>query len=120
MSRFGDLPPVAGPPGSPGRAAVLFLWAAAPWEPEALLLAAATDAGAAEPAADLMTLWAHRCAADRPSLPIDGTELMAALGLEAGPRLGMALREAKLAWEAGEAGTIEQALEMARAALAER
>jgi hypothetical protein len=126
----------------PGRATVLFLWAAAPWEPEVILLAMADAAAAAPPlggpaaatigagsAADapkspagesarrLMKIWAQRAASGPPRFPFDGRDLMRELGLAPGPLLGKALRAARLGWEAGEATTVEQALSEARAAL---
>jgi poly(A) polymerase len=108
-------------PVDPGRDAVLFLWAAGPWEPEIILLSAAaapagTSAGAA---ASLMTLWAGRATSGAPRLPFDGVGLMKELDLSPGPRLGRALRAARLAWEAGEATTAEQALAAAKMALDE-
>jgi len=136
LSRYpGGLPAVGetGVPG-PGRAAVLFLWAAAPWEPETIILSAAASCalapagGAAavpatpgdDPAGRLMAVWAERARGSGPLLPFDGIELMKELGVPAGPRLGNALRAARLAWEAGEAVTAGQALVAAREALAEQ
>ena len=112
MARWGELPAVL-PGGGPGREAVEFLWAAAPWEAEVILLAAADGAAGAEA---LMSLWARRDGGDTPRLPFDGDGLMEELALEPGPRLGAALRAARLAWEAGEATTTEQALAAALAA----
>jgi hypothetical protein len=40
------------------------------------------------------------------------------LDLQAGPLLGQALREARLAWESGEARTAEEALAVAKKAVA--
>jgi tRNA nucleotidyltransferase/poly(A) polymerase len=128
MNQRGALPQVTGVRG-PGREAVLFLWASAPWEPEAILLAAAAcwaeapesghvaGARATTPAEALMTTWDERAERGILRLPFDGNDLMEELGLEPGPRLGAALRAARLAWEAGEAVTAEQALAVARAAL---
>ncbi len=106
-------------PAGPGRDAVLFLWEAFPWEPEVIILAAAAaPAGTSVEAAErLMALWAERAASGVPRLPFDGVDLMMELGLSPGPRLGKALRAARLAWEAGEAATAEQALAAAREAL---
>jgi hypothetical protein len=120
-------PRLAGSSAGPGREAVLFLWASAPWEPEVILLAAAAArtarpgaaAGGTAAVEALMTTWAERGRDGVPRLPFDGIALMSELGLEAGPRLGIALRAARLAWEAGEATTAEQALAAARAALNE-
>ena len=47
-------------------------------------------------------------------MPLDGDTLMRELGLQEGPLLGRALREARLSWEAGEARTVEEALAVAR------
>jgi hypothetical protein len=66
-----------------------------------------------------MAARAERASSGVPQLPFDGNDLMKELGLAHGPRLGRALRAAKLVWEAGEATTAEQALAAARAALAE-
>ena len=105
----------------PGREAVLFLWEAAPWEPEVILLAAAAAAAddPVEAAEKLMTLWAERAVSGAPRLPFDGVVLMRELDLAPGPELGKALRAARLAWEAGEAATVEEALAAARTALVE-
>ncbi len=130
MKTWGGGP--GGPPARPGRAAVLFLWEAAPWEPEVILLAAAAaapspaaisavPAGASAQAAEaLMALWAERALLGAPRLPFDGVALMQELGLTPGPRLGQALQAARLAWESGEATTAEQALTAAREAVQER
>ena len=115
MARWEELPAVS-PGRGPGREAVEFLWAAAPWEAEVILLAAAGGVAGADA---LMSLWARRDSGGAPRLPFDGDGLMGELGLEPGPRLGAALRAARLAWEAGEATTTEQALAAARAALTE-
>ena len=122
--RSGPLPKVAAGPG-PGREAVLFFWTSAPWEPEVILLAtvaASADRGPsggsdeAGPRA-LMDAWAELARAGAPPLPFDGVALMGELGLEPGPLLGKALRAARLAWEAGEATSAEQARAAALAAL---
>jgi poly(A) polymerase len=117
------------PPGPAGRPAVLFLWGASPWEPEVILLAAASIAAtmpeadlpaledALGPAREMMALWAGRATRGVPPLPLDGTALMDELGLSPGPLLGRVLREARLAWEAGEAPTREDVLAVARGAL---
>ena len=133
-TRYGPLPKVATAGSGPGREAVLFLWEAAPWEPEVILLAAAacpveppesgpsgsagSGAGKAARAEGLMTVWSARAEGRMPGLPFDGDDLMKELGLDPGPRLGKALQAARLAWEAGEAVTTEQALAVARAACA--
>jgi poly(A) polymerase len=121
-----EVPPLlAASAAAPGRQAVLFLWASAPWEPEVILLAAAAPkagrpgagtAGTAAVAA-LMNTWAARERGGVPRLPFDGIALMSELGLEPGPRLGGALRAARLVWEAGEATTGEQAMAAARAVM---
>lgn len=104
--------------GQPGREAVLFLWAAAPWEPEVILLAEVAAAAGEAATAGLLEAWAARDSAGVPGLPFDGEDLMEELLLEPGPRLGQALRAARLAWESGEALTREEALVAARAAVA--
>jgi tRNA nucleotidyltransferase/poly(A) polymerase len=110
------------------RAAVLFLWNAAPWEPDVIVLAAAAAdgvlaAGAAgggvgapgpagrgttppdssgldparlDAARRMMSLYAERESDGMPGLPLDGETLMRELGLESGPLVGKALREARL------------------------
>jgi poly(A) polymerase len=129
---LGDGPAASGWAAGSKRAAVLFLWSAAPWEPEVITLAAATagDGGGGglagpgaegdrlDPARHLLALWAERTVHGVPRPPVDGVSLMRELGLEAGPLLGKALREARLAWEAGEATTADEALTAARSALA--
>ena len=136
-SRYGrveeELPVVLSGAGiGPGRDAVLFLWDAAPWEPETILLATAwaiaaadgvpadassSSASARSRARALMALWAERAASGAPLWPFDGTSLMRDLGLAPGPELGKALRAARLAWEAGEAPTAVEALAAAREAI---
>lgn len=113
----GTSPPAPVSLARPGRAAILYLWAAAPWEPEVILLTAAAQADAAAAARSLMALWARRTVARLPALPVDGEVLMQELGLGPGPRLGEALRAARLAWEAGEAMDVEQVLAAARGAI---
>ena len=117
MARWGSLPVVAPSAFRPGREAVLFLWAAAPWEPEIILLAEAAQEGGSDRTGALLAAWAARTSPGVPSLPFDGDDLMRELGLEPGPLLGKALRASRLVWEAGEATTAEQALAAARAAL---
>ncbi len=115
------------------REDVLFLWDTAPWEPEviALVAAAATagrgggssgresllDADKVAPGRRLMDLWAGRAREEVPRPPLDGEDLMRELGLPSGPLLGKALREARLAWEAGEASTAAEFLAAARRGL---
>ena len=110
------------------RCMVLFLWAAEPWEPEVLLLGAAAAAqavphdpgvGVAAQAAvrSLLEAWALRERRGVPPPPVDGDYLMARLGVGPGPLLGRLLREVRLAWEAGEASTVDDLLAVARAAL---
>lgn len=116
------------PAGPVGRPAVLFLWEAAPWEPEVIcIMAAACRAPNQEAGRDsgtilgraraLMTLWGRREAHGVPRPPLDGDVLMRELGLSAGPLLGGVLREVRLAWEAGETTTYPEALAVARAVL---
>ncbi len=110
------------------RTATTFFWDTAPWEPEVILVAAAAAAGPGTPAAAgftvlkpgspadlLLERWAQRLAG-LPDPPFDGAVLMAALGLTQGPILGRLLREARLAWEADEIHTLEEAVEVVRAA----
>jgi hypothetical protein len=113
------------------RASTKFFWDAAPWEPEVVLVAAADAAAATgwsgtavtvalEPessAAVLLHRWADRIAG-LPDPPFDGILLMEALGLAQGPVLGRVLYETRLAWESGEIGTLDEALDAARAARA--
>ena len=107
--------PVGG--GSP-RDEILYLWTARPWEPEVVVLATAisADQDAVEAGRSLLRLHAER-EADVRSLPVDGNLLMRELSLEEGPVLGRVLREARLAWESGEAGTTREVLAAARRAL---
>ena len=119
MARWGPLPAVAPSAARPGHEAVSFLWAAAPWEPEVILLAEAAQEGDPRTTGALLAAWAARASSGVPCLPFDGDDLMRELGLEPGPRLGNALRAARLVWEAGEATTTGQALAAARAALGE-
>jgi hypothetical protein len=64
----------------------------------------------------LMALWACRASGGVPPPPVDGETLMRELGLVPSPRLGAALRAARLAWEAGEATERDHALAAAREA----
>ncbi len=112
----------------PGRAQISFLWTAAPWEVEVLLLAAAVvSSGPAgeldllgdeepfrSPLRTLLATWAVRAMERQP--PVDGDLIMAELGLEPGPHLGQVLREVHLAWEAGEARSASALLEVAHRA----
>lgn len=115
----------------PGRAAlldsrllsrdeVLFLWGAAPYEPEVILLAAAaaSDLVLPGPAGRLMALWAERAIRGVSRPPVDGETVMSELGLEGGPLVGKALREVRLAWEMGETTSVAGLLAVARDALA--
>ena len=124
-----DAAPDASPAGPVGRPAVLFLWEAAPWEPEVICVLAAgarvpeehADGGSEtilSRARGLMTLWGERETHGIPRPPLDGDVLMRELGLSAGPLLGRVLREVRLAWEAGETTTYSQALGVARTAAA--
>ena len=63
--------PAVPPSGAPGREAVLFMWRAAPWEPEVILLAAAAegDLPVPQPARRLLQLWAERSRGHQPPLP---------------------------------------------------
>ena len=111
-----------------GREAVLYLWEAAPWEPEVVLVAAAEasatwpntpDGGRSElkgAARRLMALAVDRARGGSAPLPIDGEALMRELDLESGPALGRALREARLAWESQEVSSRPEVLEVARKA----
>ncbi|MCE5254131.1 MAG: hypothetical protein LLG45_08010 [Actinomycetia bacterium] len=118
------------PASAIGRPAVLFMWEAAPWEPEVILLAAARGAGQGEEynvsatsavldaARSLLALWADRLLHGIPRVPLDGDLLMRELGIEGGPLLGRLLRELRLAWEAGEASSRDGLLAVAKAARA--
>ena len=105
------------PSAARGREAVLFLWEAAPWEPEVILLDAAKATGGLDTLRGLLDLWQARASGEEPPAPVDGVSLMRELGLESGPLLGKVLREARLAWEAGEATDLDQVLAVARAEL---
>ncbi len=112
MARAAGLAGLLPADASVTRAAVLFLWDVAPWEPEVIMLA-----GAAEPegeaARHLLVLHARRAGEGVP-FPLDGEMLMRELGLESGPLLGRVLREARLAWEAGEVAEVDEVLAVAR------
>lgn len=120
------------------RAATIFLWDTAPWQPEVILVATADSGATLRPAlkptaagagagAGAVTLdlspqvllqrWDTR-AANPVAPPFDGRVLMEALGLEQGPQLGRMLNEALLAWESGEISDVDGALGIARAAMA--
>jgi tRNA nucleotidyltransferase/poly(A) polymerase len=101
-----------------GREAVLFLWETAPWEPEVILVEAANEPALLELLNGLLLFWEERATTGGPRLPVDGKVLMDELRLVSGPLLGSVLREARLAWEAGEAADRQQVLNVARAALA--
>jgi len=120
----------------PGREAILFLWSAAPWEPEVIFLAMAAEKASAargrfpaaapgllrssrlpegeDRAGSLLRLWAHRTATGAARCPLDGQALQRELGLAPGPELGRILAVVKLAWEAGEVSGPEGALALAR------
>ena len=113
-----------------GRSLVSFLWAVEPWEPEVLLLAAAGLAagrplqgdvpGQALPPVAIrpfLEAWALRDSRGVPPPPVDGDYLMARLGVLPGPLLGRLLGEVRLAWEAGEASTVDDLLAVARGVL---
>ncbi|MCX8032046.1 MAG: hypothetical protein N3B14_01415 [Thermoleophilia bacterium] len=111
------------PLSAPGRCATAFFWATRPWEVEILLLAAACEKAKTDEKAEqmglpvirwLLSVWAWRATQEVRSFPLDGTTLMRELGLSPGPVVGQVLREIRLAWEAGEIATPEQALEMAK------
>jgi poly(A) polymerase len=112
--------------GPPPRDVVRYLWATAPWEPEALILSLADRLATRGPRSNeehvrsqrtladrLMAAW-HRRRVDPPRPPVTGDDLMAALGLPPGPLLGEVVREVALSFESGEASSGEQALEVAR------
>ncbi len=128
VAACGAPPAPATPTHAPGREAVLYLWAAAPWEAEVILLDSALSlrdrtargdggAGGLKAAQALMALWARRESCEAAPLPVGGQALMTELQLEPGPLVGKALRAARLAWEAGEVTTTEEAVAAARASL---
>jgi hypothetical protein len=116
---------------APTREAVLFLWGSAPWEPEAIAVAAAATACAGRDGDQhlspeegrlgavrrLMSLWGERVLEGVPQPPLNGETLMGELDLESGPAVGKALREVRLAWESGETTTAGEAMAVARRAL---
>jgi poly(A) polymerase len=112
----------------PARAIVEYLWAAAPWEPEVILVSAAdrlATRGRSTPesylqrhvalAAELMAAWSARQRLGVSPCPVDGRLLQARLGLGPGPELGEVLREVRLAWEAGEVREADALVEHAAA-----
>ena len=113
--------------GRPGRALISFLWLLAPWEPEALLLAAAELSarevsvgaeGAVAPAkaalGSLLGTWGERAREGVPAPPLNGDRLMERLDVEPGPTLGRVVREVRLAWESGEASSEDDLMDVAR------
>jgi poly(A) polymerase len=114
----------------PERAVIEYLWQAAPWEPEVILVSTAdrlATRGVSTPerylhhhvdlAARLMERWRQRAVRGMAPCPLDGRRLQAELGLEPGVTLGRALRAVRLAWEAGEAQDDTELLAAGRAAL---
>lgn len=107
----------------PARAAVSYLWDAAPWEPEVIMVSVADRlatrgvrtearhlARHLAVANELMDRWRERTMDGIPRPPVTGDDLMVGLGLEPGPLLGKVLREVRLASEAGEIGDRDAAL----------
>ncbi len=109
-----------------GRRPARYLREASPFVPECVLTSAAhllalSPAAAWRKAADeLLAEWARRESGQTEPFPLDGRLLMGELGLEPGPFLGEVLREAGLAWEAGEATDREALLEHVRGYVASR
>ena len=112
------------------RSAVRYLWDAAPWEPEVIMVSVAdrlaTQGPRTEPrhvarhlavAAELMERWRVRTHVGVPRPPVTGVDLMAELGLDPGPLLGKVVREVALAWESGEIADRSEALSTARSRL---
>lgn len=112
------------------RSAVRYLWDAAPWEPEVIMVSVAdrlaTRGPRTEPrhvarhlavAGELMERWRTRTLAGVPRPPVTGVDLMAELGLDPGPLLGRVVREVALAWEAGEIADRREALATGRSSL---
>lgn len=112
------------------RSAVRYLWDAAPWEPEVIMVSVAdrlaTQGPRTEPrhvarhlavAGELMERWRGRTLAGVPRPPVTGVDLMAELGLDSGPLLGQVVREVALAWESGEIADRSEALATARSSL---
>jgi poly(A) polymerase len=67
----------------------------------------------------LMAEWQRR-STSRVVAPFDGELLMSELGMAPGPLLGEVLRQVRLAFEAGEVNTREQAVDTARKYLEHR
>ncbi len=113
-----------GPDG--GREPARYLREASPFVPECVLTSAAhlLALSPATPwrktADELLTEWARRESGQSEPFPLDGRLLMAELGLESGPFLGEVLREAGLAWEAGEVTDRRALLEHVRGYVASR
>ncbi|MCL5735160.1 MAG: hypothetical protein M1274_06145 [Actinobacteria bacterium] len=109
------------------RSMVTFVWETAPWGPDVVLIAAGVAAARAsrttrpailaESASVFLGNWANR-SEGLAAPPFDGTVLMRELGLTEGPLLGQVVRETRLAWESGEVVSLDEALQVARAALA--
>jgi poly(A) polymerase len=112
------------------RSEVRYLWDAAPWEPEVILVSVAdrlaTRGPSTEPrhvarhlaaAGALMERWRVRTQDGVPRPPITGRDLMAELGLAPGRLLGEVLRDVALAWESGEIADRSEALATARSSL---
>jgi len=112
------------------RSAVRYLWDAAPWEPEVIMVSVAdrlaTQGRSTEPrhvarhlsvAGELMERWRERTDAGVPRPPLTGRDLMAELGLAPGPLLGQVVREVALAWESGDIADRSEALATARSSL---
>lgn len=112
------------------RSVVRYLWDAAPWEPEVIMVSVAdrlaTRGPRTEPrhlarhlavAGELMEGWRGRTLAGIPRPPVTGDDLMAELGLAPGPLVGRLVREVALAWESGEIAGRAEALAIARSTL---
>ncbi len=113
------------------RSAVRYLWDAAPWEPEVIMVSVAdrlaTQGPRTEPRhvarasrggrRELMARWRERTWPGYRRPPITGRDLMAELDLSPGPLLGQVVREVALAWEAGEIADRSEALAAARSSL---
>ncbi len=109
------------------RSAVGYLWATAPYEPEAILVSVADRLATRGPRTEekhltrhlavahaLMDAWSERESRGIPPLPVHGEEVMGALDLPPGPLLGRVMREVALAWESGEVTDANDALAAAR------
>lgn len=107
------------------RHLIQYLWDAAPWEPETVLVSVADRQATRGPAAKqeyvnghlelarrLLAEWARREVEGISPLPLDGHYLRRELGLE-GPALGAVLRELTLAWQAGEVKEMPEIMELA-------